>query len=61
MKRIISATLATLTIAMSAFVFSSCGKKYECDFCGEEKKCIERTVWGETFYLCNDCIGEFNE
>ena len=56
-----SAILSVLILSLSAIVFSSCDAKRECDFCGEEKKCVEKTVMGESMYICDDCIDEINE
>ena len=42
-------------------VTTSCDAKRECDFCGEEKKCVEKTVMGESMYICDDCMDEINE
>lgn len=37
------------------------GKETECDFCGETKKCKEKTIWGEEYNICDDCQEELGE
>lgn len=37
------------------------GTETECDFCGETKKCKEKTIWGEEYNICNDCQEELGE
>ena len=32
--------------------------KHECDFCGEERKCKEKDLFGEIIYVCEDCSDE---
>jgi len=61
MKKVLSTVLAVVMLASSAIAFSSCDTKHKCDFCGEEKKCVEKTVMGESMYICDDCIDEINE
>lgn len=50
-----------MAIAIVAALFTACGEKYECDFCGEEKSCQTRIVFGEKMYVCNDCVDELSE
>ena len=61
MKKVISIVLAAIVLAFSAVALSSCGEKHECFFCEEEKKCVEKSVWGETVYVCEDCLDEIYE
>lgn len=58
-KRIIGIILAVLTVL--AFLTACGGKKAECDFCGETKKCTTKTVWGESITVCNDCLDELSD
>lgn len=58
MKNIITVLCVS---ALMLSLFAGCGKKTECDFCGEEKSCVTKTVYGEKMSLCNDCIAEFKE
>lgn len=50
--------IAVITV-LSAF--TSCGKKVECDFCGEMKHCEEKNVYGETMFICDNCYDELRE
>lgn len=50
-----------ITIVAMLLMTASCGKKVECDFCGEEKVCEEKTVWGETVNICDDCTDEITD
>ena len=61
MKKIISTFLAAIMLIFSAVALSSCVEKHECDFCGEERVCEQRDVWGETIYMCKDCLDEIND
>ena len=45
--RIVVAVLAALSL-------TACGKKAVCSFCGEEKSCQTKTVFGEELYICRD-------
>lgn len=57
MKRI--ALITAVLVVLS--VFTACGAKAECDFCGETKRCEERSVLGETVNICGDCVDELEE
>ncbi|MCM1103746.1 MAG: hypothetical protein NC409_06520 [Clostridium sp.] len=46
-----------MMVALSAV---GCGKKVECDFCGEMKKCKTETFFGEEIHYCSDCEAEIN-
>lgn len=37
------------------FTATGCGKQ-ECIGCGEMKKCNERSIGGETLYMCDGCL-----
>ena len=55
-------TIAIMLVALTALtLFTACGKKSECDFCGEIKKCSTKDVFGETISICKDCIDELND
>ena len=58
MRRRIALFMLMVTI-MGAF--AGCGTKAECDFCGEEKKCSTKTVFGEEINYCKDCENEIND
>ena len=38
-----------------------CGKKVECDFCGDKAKCTSKTIDGEKLFICNNCAEELKE
>ncbi len=52
---------AVILCVVAVFTLSSCGKKVECDLCGETKTGTTKTVFGEKISVCNDCIDELNE
>lgn len=52
LARAIAITAAMITVALST---AGCGKKVECDFCGEMKKCKTMTLFGEDIHYCSDC------
>lgn len=56
-KRIVGLMLVVTIMG----VLAGCGGKAECDFCGEEKRCETRTVWGEEIHCCKDCQDEIND
>ena len=56
-KRIGAILLCTVTL----LTIVSCGKKVECDFCGETKTGTTKNVLGETVAVCNDCLKELSE
>ena len=56
-KRIIAAIFLAIT-ALS--LFTGCGKKVECDFCGEVKKCKTETIFGEEISICEDCNADLS-
>ena len=60
MKKIVIALL--LIVAMVA-TLASCGKKFTCDGCDEEKtgKAHEYEFFGEEMVLCDDCYEEMEE
>ncbi|HEX3021998.1 MAG TPA: hypothetical protein VHP81_06370 [Lachnospiraceae bacterium] len=47
-------------VSLLTVMLCACGKKVECDFCGEVKSCTEKSLFGEKIYVCDDCIDEFN-
>ena len=51
---------AIMLAAAIATMLASCGTKAECDFCGEEKTCKTKNVFGETVSICNDCLDEMS-
>lgn len=55
-KRFIAAALL-LTAALS---LAACGKKQQCDLCGETKSGKTHTILGEKVFICNDCYDEMN-
>ena len=54
-KRILAAVLLALTVITATV---GCGKKVECDFCGEVKSGKTRTIFGEEVSICNDCVDD---
>ncbi len=50
-----------LTACDGGVVSGLLGTETECDFCGETKKCKEKTLWGEEYLICNDCQKELGE
>lgn len=57
-KRFLATILLVITVST---LFIGCGKKVECDFCGETKNGETKTVFGEEISMCNDCIKELSE
>ena len=53
--------LIILIVSILLFAFTSCKTKTECFWCGEEKYCEERDLFGETIYMCKDCLDEIEE
>ena len=49
-----------MVAVMVMATLAGCGK-VECDFCGDEKRCETRTVWGEEINCCKDCLDELND
>ena len=45
-----------VALALSRLVLVGCGKKIECDLCGQEGSGKTVTVFGEDLDVCNDCI-----
>lgn len=60
MKKIIA---LVLTGILAAGMLISCGAKFTCDFCGEEKsgKKYEKDLFGESVTICKDCQDGLNE
>ncbi len=56
MKKKIIATIAAGTLLLS--MLTACGQKATCDFCGEEKICATKSVFGEEIKICGDCQSE---
>ena len=50
-----------LSVLMAAMMLAGCGKKVECDFCGEEKRCETVKFLGEDVNICGDCRDDINE
>ena len=50
-----------LLVTMLAGILAGCGTKTECDFCGEEKRCLTKTVWGEEVNYCKECEDELKD
>lgn len=53
--------IAALLCAVAVLAVVSCGKKVECDFCGETKNGTVKNVFGEKVSVCNDCIDELSD
>ena len=54
MKKLLTITI----VAVMLLSITSCAKRFECDLCGEMKKCQERTSKGEIIHVCHDCLEE---
>ena len=55
-------TIAILKVSiMLMMVLTGCGKKAECYFCGEEKRCNTKTIMGEKLDYCKDCEEEIED
>ena len=61
MKKAVSKVLVIAMLATAALGLCSCGETHECDFCGEETKCKEKTMLDETVYVCDDCMDEIED
>lgn len=57
MKKIVIFAIAA-TLCMS--ILAGCGSKAMCDFCGEEKVCTTKSVFGEELKVCKDCMNELS-
>lgn len=60
-KKLARAAAIAGMMTMVAFSAVGCGKKVECDFCGEVKKCKTETFLGEEINVCGDCQKELEE
>lgn len=60
-KKLAKAAVAASMMIMVALSAVGCGKKVECDFCGEVKKCKTETIFGEEIHYCSDCEKELEE
>jgi len=45
-----------LGVSLLMLLLVGCGKKVECDFCGETRTGETKTVWGEEVDICDECI-----
>lgn len=59
-KKLARAAAIVGMMTMVALSAVGCGKKVECDFCGEVKKCKTETIFGEEIHYCSDCEAEIN-
>ena len=50
-----------LSIISILAMSTSCKSKVECDFCGEQRYCEERDLFGDTIHVCEDCLNELEE
>lgn len=60
-KKLAKAAAVAGMMIMVALSAVGCGKKVECDFCGEVKKCKTETIFGEEIHYCSDCEKELEE
>lgn len=60
-KKLARAAAIAGMMTMVALSAVGCGKKVECDFCGEVKKCKTETVLGQEIHYCSDCEKEIQE
>ena len=54
-KRIIALVLAVVLMLSLGCLLTACGKKGECEVCGETKTLKKITIEGESGWVCNDC------
>ena len=47
--------LALMALTLVTMLVGCGGNKTKCDFCGEEKKCTTKTIFGEEISICDDC------
>ena len=56
MKRIVSAILIIVLLLAMVFCLSGCGKKGECESCGQVEKLTKFVdPYDDTYWLCDDC------
>lgn len=55
-KRLISIFLAAVMLLTLAFAMGGCGKKGECEECGQTETLTKYVSHGgDTYWLCKDC------
>ena len=54
-KRLISILLAVAMLLCMAFAMSGCGKRGECEECGQTETLTKYVSHGDTYWLCKDC------
>ncbi len=59
-KKLAKAAVVASMMVMVALSAAGCGKKVECDLCGEVKKCKTETILGEDIHYCSDCEAQIN-
>lgn len=52
-------TKVVILVGIMSMMLCACGKKVECDFCGEVKSCTTKSILGEKINVCDDCMDEF--
>ena len=60
MKKIILVVLALVMV----LTLGACGKKVECNLCGEEvspRKAHADEIFGKEIYICNDCYEDLED
>ncbi len=57
-KKVLAVVITLLTFVA---LFSGCGNKVVCDYCGEEKKCETKRLLDEEINICDDCMDELEE
>ena len=57
MKKILMLVLTASVLLIN----TSCNHEKECTFCGGEKVCEEKEVYGEIWYICEDCLDYISE
>jgi hypothetical protein len=60
MKSIKRCIIMGLMVTTMATFAVGCGKKVACDFCGNVAVCKEIDFYGETLYICQECLSDFN-
>ncbi|MBE6558813.1 MAG: hypothetical protein E7661_07390 [Ruminococcaceae bacterium] len=64
MKKALSLILTAIILLTATLPLAACGKKEECELCGDEypeKKMDKVRFAGDTYYVCEDCEGDYEE
>lgn len=61
MKKLVKLTAILSLTVVTAIGVTGCGKKVECDICGETKKCKTEEVLGQKINICSDCESDIKD